>query len=73
MKCMYCKKFNVKPMCSTTYNLCNMFDGGVVGEFSANYGSIYDGDIFRFALCDSCITHLKQEKRIKFLRNYMGS
>jgi len=48
-----------------------MWNDGVVDKFAAGYGSIFDGDIYYFALCDKCITEKKNNGDIVFHSNYM--
>ncbi len=36
-----------------------MWLNATVGRFTANYGSIFDGDEFVIAVCDACMSELK--------------
>ena len=45
---------------------------GIVEKVSAGYGSIHDGDQYLIAICDKCITEAKENKKIIYIRNYMG-
>lgn len=49
-----------------------MYNGGVVDKISAGYGSKHDTDMFIVAICDDCITALKEKKKIMFAGNYMN-
>lgn len=47
------------------------YSGGTVDKISIGYGSIYDTDQYVIALCDKCLTRLKEENKIEYVGNYM--
>lgn len=49
-----------------------MFDDCIVDKISANYGSIYDSDVFAIGICDDCVVKAQDEKKLVYLYNYMG-
>ena len=49
-----------------------MWNGGVINEIAAGYGSNVDGDVYLIAICDECIEQKRNDGSIVFLHNYMG-
>ena len=49
-----------------------MWNDGVVGIISANFGSTHDGDEFVIAICDECIDKKLMTGNLAFIDNYMG-
>ncbi len=73
LKCICCNKI-IEPLLhkGEVFNIDNhpergMYMDAAVDVIAANYGSIYDGNVYLIALCDDCI---KKKKPI-LLRNYM--
>jgi hypothetical protein len=66
--CMCCG-FAVKKLDPT---VDGMWDGGIVQEISAGYGSSLDGDKFIIALCDKCVDREAKIGFLKFNGNYMS-
>ena len=50
----------------------NMWNGGIVGHISGNYGSRFDSDEFIIAICDDCIEKKKMTGNVAFIDNYMS-
>lgn len=48
-----------------------MWDGAIVDTFLANYGSKHDGDQFRLALCDKCVSKKLRDGVIVWLGNHL--
>lgn len=43
--------------------------GGLISEITAHYGSKFDGNIYKIAICDQCIE--ERNGRLKFVKNYL--
>lgn len=50
-----------------------MWNGGVVEQIKAGYGSGHDGDVFYIAVCDKCISQKIANGSAIFTYNYMGN
>ena len=48
-----------------------MWNGGVVSNISAGYGSNCDGDVYLIAVCDDCIKIKRNDGSAIFLYDYM--
>ena len=48
-----------------------MWNGGIVDRIAANYGSIFDENIYVIAVCDSCIKQKEAEGIVHYTSNYM--
>lgn len=48
-----------------------MWLDGVVGNISAGYGSVHDGDMFVISICDECIKEKKDSGVLAYTGNYM--
>lgn len=65
IKCICCEK-EIKSLDEDFKNEVpweGMYNSAVVDKVSAGYGSSYDMDIFRIAICDKCVEE-KLEKNI---------
>lgn len=87
MKCVCCDKFikcihedmsqedavfTSKEGRSETIKAENrMWLDGVIGNISAGYGSVHDGDMFVIAICDKCIKEKKDTGVLAYTGNYM--
>ena len=73
IKCICCSK-NIESI-QENIELGNepqyMWHEGMVGRIDANYGSIFDSDVFIIGLCDECIKKKLEEKSLIFLGNYL--
>jgi len=49
-----------------------MWNGGIVSNISAGYGSDYDGNVFLIGICDKCIKKSINNGKIIFLYDYMN-
>jgi len=50
-----------------------MWNGGMIEEISAGYGSGHDGDIYYIGICDGCITKKFYDGTLRYKGSYMGS
>jgi hypothetical protein len=61
--CCKCEKKVIKPLHSERIKPltqeCGMWDDGVVEKITFGYGSRHDMDSYYVAICDECITDLK--------------
>lgn len=73
IKCICCSK-NIESI-QENIELGNepqyMWHEGMVGRIDANYGSIFDSDVFIIGLCDTCIQNKLEEQSLIFLGNYL--
>jgi len=49
-----------------------MWDGGIVQEISAGYGSVLDCDVYLIGICDDCIKIKRAEGSAIYLYDYMS-
>lgn len=71
--CICCNK-EIKPIHPNHIRFpeSGMYDGGIVDKISAGYGSNHDTDMFIIAICDTCITELRENNKITYAGNYMN-
>lgn len=50
-----------------------MWNGGIVQEISAGFGSDKDGDVYLIAICDNCLSIKRNEGSAIYLYDYMNS
>jgi hypothetical protein len=71
LKCICCNKDITLIMLGVNVLSQGMWDGGIVGEIHANYGSNLDGDMYVIAVCDDCIKNQKEKSKVKYIGNYI--
>ncbi len=49
-----------------------MWNDGIVGNISAGYGSILDGNMYAIAICDECTKKRHLDGTIAYVGNYMS-
>jgi|GEM_PF-3180803 len=49
-----------------------MWNGGIVQEIRAGYGSCHDGDIFYISICDDCIDKKVKGKILEYIGSYLS-